>query len=428
MDVLEILNSLINYEKIGTVPRNILEFKTFVLQNVPEANLLDNIVHVVGTKGKGSTAYILSKALMLEGEHVGTFLSPHVLSIFERIKFNLEDIHESDFKEHFLEIYEHFKEKPKVFRTFFETLLCIALKYFYRKGTTFNVLEAGLGGRLDATNIFSEKTSLITFIDYDHMHVLGNTLKSIAYEKLLSVGEASVVITSYQHAEVMEVIEEVCFFKNCRLVLAKFSDVRITPEGTYFKLFGKESYLPVVGRFQAYNGALALAYMHIFFGKDRLEIDELFIPGRFNVFYLDGTRVVLDIAHNLVAFRELMYNLQTLYGTKDTVFVLSFVKDKDVSSISKLLEGYDIIPVRSSNPRSLPPDELAQVFSSKIYFNSLNEALEYALPRYKTVVISGSTYLVSDFFSSFSLRTLLKGFPIKLLGISSTNSTSSGTS
>ncbi|MFZ8846324.1 MAG: bifunctional folylpolyglutamate synthase/dihydrofolate synthase [Candidatus Hydrothermia bacterium] len=408
--VLEILNSFINYEKIGTIPRDLEVFKNFLKRIGSPNEKLKNVIHIVGTKGKGSVSFYISRFLINSGFKVGTYISPHILDVRERIMLNLTPISENDFVNLFYEVYEKMEHKKKHFRTYFETLTAMAFLYFYYNDCDYCVIEAGLGGRLDATNVFNKSNVIITKIHFDHMHILGNTLSQIAFEKASVIKENSLVFTSYQEDEAFEVIKKITEERNSKLIFVEFEVLENSLEGVKFKMDNRIFKTPLIGNFQAYNCAISIkAFEEI---TKITFTDNLFknvrIPYRFEIFEKNNKKIILDVAHNYLSIFEVINNTKKLFQ-KEPLIIFALAKDKDLENISKIIEPFFVLLVDIKNPRLFNPYEISKFLKNYKIFSSIDLAFEYALnSEYEIIIITGSTYLVSEFLS------YLKNFSMSL--------------
>jgi dihydrofolate synthase/folylpolyglutamate synthase len=235
-------------------------------------------IHIAGTNGKGSTSAIIASVLRTLGLKVGLFTSPHLVSFTERIRVNDEEITEYEV----VNLAEEIRGKVSDLQfsdsnftpTFFEVVTAIALLYFKRKRTDIAVIEVGMGGRLDATNIIIPEVSVITSISYDHREFLGSTLKEIAHEKTGIIKEGIPVVVSSQTSEVLEVIEAKAEEMNTKVYLygEDFSSVlkREDISGIHFDYFDNDSfmihdvYLPLTGEHQMQNASVAIKAVELF--------------------------------------------------------------------------------------------------------------------------------------------------------------------
>ena len=404
---LEILNSFINYEKIGTVPRDLDRFIEFLNSLGAPHRKLKNVIHIVGTKGKGSVAYHLSHALIESGYRVGTFTSPHLMDVRERIMLDLKPISPDDFESFFFRVYERMSSPAKNFRTYFETLTAMAILYFREMDVDFAIFEAGLGGRLDATNVFPHPLTIITPIDYDHTHVLGNSLSEIAREKAWVMRPDGIAITAPQPPEAMEVIREIALSRSVSLHVSECRPIETSIGGTSFIHDGKTYTTPAVGLFQGCNASLALSVldlMGIGYGED--VFSGLKIPGRFHIHRWNGKTIVMDIAHNALSIKMLMETMRKVFPVGEYAMLLSIVRDKDIEKITRFLSGEYVIATRSSSPRSASPHRICRYLKNCVAVDSLDDALERILhSEYEIVLITGSTYLVGDVMEKMDLMT-----------------------
>lgn len=281
------------------------------------------IFHIAGTSGKGSTCYILSSILISQGFSVGLTLSPHILDIRERIQINNELIS----KEDFINLYTQVKETTKAYPlTYFEILTVMAFVYFKSKSLDFCVIETGLGGTFDATNVIdsSEKICLITRIGLDHTHILGNTVKEIAAQKAGIIGSSNKVFTVKQEAVVNETLES-------------FADITYVNSDKY-----SEFKVGLIGNYQKENASLALSAFDYLSQRENFQIDwtkvsntlkELKLFGRFSEIKLEPleNKVVLDGAHNPQKIGAFVNALKEHFPEKDFVFVVAFKHGKDIS-------------------------------------------------------------------------------------------------
>lgn len=275
MSYSETVNYLYNLQKYGI---------KFGLDNIsrlmsafdnPHTSFLS--VHVAGTNGKGSTSAIIASILKTAGFKVGLFTSPHIISFTERIRVNGEEISEDEV----IDLTDEIREKIAAFGkirmhsepvelspTFFEVVTAMALLYFKRKKVDIAVIEVGMGGRLDATNIITPEISVITNISYDHKEFLGDTLKEIAHEKAGIIKKGVPVVVSYQESEAMKVIEQKAIEKNSELYIygRDFSSVlkRNNSSGICFDYSSGDSFtindlvLPLAGEHQIQNASVAI--------------------------------------------------------------------------------------------------------------------------------------------------------------------------
>jgi dihydrofolate synthase/folylpolyglutamate synthase len=369
----ETLNYLYNLQKHGI---------KFGLDNINRLiSALDNphksflAVHVAGTNGKGSTSAVIASILKTAGLKVGLFTSPHIVSFTERIKVDGEEMTENDvikLAEEIKGVVEHIGDFSP---TFFEVVTAIAILYFKREKIDIAVIEVGMGGRLDATNIVIPEASVITNISYDHREFLGNTLKKIAFEKAGIIKRGIPVITSYQEPEVMAVIEKKAVEKGAELYAygRDFSSVlKKRMQNIRYTIHDKK------------NPASCIRYHE---SCIRSGLENTKWPGRLEMIR-EEPPIVIDGAHNPAAARALSMALRkTFLGRyKKIIIVLGIMSDKDVKAIMEPLLpiASEIILAAPSYSRAASPDKLADVAASLGFFDirtapTIRDAIEIAI-------------------------------------------------
>ena len=348
----------------------------------PQDNL--KCIHVAGTNGKGSTCAIIASILKEAGYRVGLYTSPHIFSYTERIKINDENISENDFANLVLDICETAQEN-NIELTEFEVLTAVMFKYFALNKVDVVVLETGLGGRFDATNVIkSNLCSIITHIDYDHTERLGSTLDKIAFEKAGIIKENCPIITS----EGYEIIKDTADEKKSLLIM-------VSP-------FVGQQFLEMLnlkGLIQGENLALALNCIEYLFKNITPEIIENGLknvkhPCRFQ--YLKDKNIVIDASHNPNGIEALRQSLDYYFPTTPKRFVFGCLKNKAYDKMVKSLfrENDEIYFYHFNNPNSCAVKELQSVcpYSSKEFKNlsqlNLNDG--------KLTVICGSFYMLNE--------------------------------
>jgi dihydrofolate synthase/folylpolyglutamate synthase len=341
-------------------------------------------VHIAGTKGKGSTAAMIASILDKAGYRVGLYTSPHLLSFTERIQANGQPIAEDDWAQ----LTELLKPEVEAVNemgdlgelTTFEILTALAFVYFRDIRADYQVLEVGLGGRLDATNVVRPQVCVITSISYDHMDVLGDTLAQIAGEKAGIIKSGATVVCSPQFPEAMEVIERACRERGARLVRVgsevTWSKGSFNAEGQSFHLNGlNRDYslkIPLLGEHQIENAAAAVTAVEVLTGTGA-EVsaeniaagpEHLHWPGRLQVLRRQPW-VVVDGAHNAYSIKKLGEALRQYFKFDRLVLILGFSGDKDVAGMVAEAAALtdDVIIARSRHPRSVEPAVLVEEFS-----------------------------------------------------------------
>ena len=311
-----------------------------------------HVVHIAGTNGKGSTAAMITSILEQAGFKVGLYTSPHLNRFNERIKINGKNISNKDLEKQ-INLVRKIADKNKLEPTYFEFTTALAFNYFAEKKIEFAVLETGMGGRLDATNIINPLVSVITTINFEHQQHLGDTLEKIANEKFGIVKEKTMVVSGIEQLELQVKLKKLCRQKNCGLIL---TPGRYTTElkkaalnKSTFNLFYDNSTLsdlalPLAGEHQLKNAALAIAAVHAL-RQQSVKVSDMHIrqglkktvwPARFEIMQRKPL-VVLDAAHNPACFRELQKTLLDLLPDKNIVMVFGLSPDKQLEMLAPLI-------------------------------------------------------------------------------------------
>jgi dihydrofolate synthase/folylpolyglutamate synthase len=435
---LDYLYSFIDYETMR-LPRDAVHYDLRrieeLLARFGNPHLKAKSVHIAGTKGKGSTAAMIASVLTVSDYKTGLYTSPHLSDVRERIRVDGELISEAELTDLVAEL------KPEVEvvnskgtygqLTTFELLTALGFLYFGLKGVAFQVVETGLGGRLDATNVINPQVCVITSINLDHTDVLGDTLAKIATEKSGIIKPGGTVVSAPQTEEVAKVIEEKCLNCGARLVTVG-SD--ITWEGLSFdahrqllrvngRLASYKLTLPLLGRYQLENAATAVATLEVLAEKglnithDRIitGLGRVSWPGRFQVLR-QKPLIVADGAHNPASARELKNSLEyyfkgcassTARGKpfKQAILVFGASSDKDIAGIVRELSPlFDkVIVTRSHHPRAMAISPIVAEFErNNIGAQSVEtvpEALSLALNiagEQDFICVTGSLFVVGE--------------------------------
>jgi dihydrofolate synthase/folylpolyglutamate synthase len=385
-------------------------------------------VLIAGTNGKGSTAATLQSILMASGMRVGLYTSPHLERANERIRLNSAEIDDDNFARYFFLVLDaaqrlvregHLQQLP----SYFEILTAQAFVYFAEAGAEIAVLEVGMGGRLDATNIVDPLLSIITDISLDHMEWLGDTIGAIAREKAGILRRNGIMITLPQHPEANQVLGEVATELNVHGVSAVpyMPPVGETTGAYSVDALGTriEVDSPLKGAHQHRNLALAVAAavelaltrgFKVTPEAIAKGIKETRWPGRLERIHRDGQEWVLDVAHNPAGVWALRAGLRNLLGdTKAPVLIFSCLRDKPVTEMAQILfplfEQVILAPIHTARAAAMDDLMLAArtTGTPAMVAASVSEAMRMAAARAAqgTAVISGSVYLVGE------ARTLL---------------------
>ncbi|MCK6438882.1 MAG: bifunctional folylpolyglutamate synthase/dihydrofolate synthase [Planctomycetes bacterium] len=377
-------------------------------------------VHIAGTNGKGSTAWMIDALLRGQGISTGRYTSPHLERESERIVINGAEVNEDELLAVFNEMapaLTRFQRTGDAL-TYFEIMTGAALLAFSRAGVEMAVLEVGLGGRLDATNVVTPLVSVITSIDYDHMDKLGPTLTDIAYEKCGIIKEGVPLVTGSYAREALDYVLNRA--KEMEIPARRLDGqfrvrgLQSTPDGISFTVSGdgyehEKLRLPLAGQYQANNAAIALEVLHQLVKREFLRtvdydavarsLAELRIPGRCEMF----GRVMLDCAHNAGAVKQGLRTFAARFKDRPKVLLFAVAADKDVESIVKILaEGSfeHVVLTEVRSPRKLDVDDLAtmwQKFGARVEaVRDMDEAFERAMALTgpgDALLITGSFFL-----------------------------------
>lgn len=406
-EALEYIHSLLRF---GSKPG--LERITAVLEALGNPQDTLNIIHVAGTNGKGSTCTYISSILSEAGYKTGLYTSPYITCFNERIRLCGENISGEDLS-HYTELIKAVSDRvlgESDPLTEFEFITALAFKYYADKKADAVVLEVGLGGRLDATNVIKKpKASVITKIDLDHTGILGDTISQIAYEKCGIIKEGCFVVSTAENkGEAEEVIKRSANEKVSHLFVAPFADkkAKLFVDGAEFSLFGNDYKISLSGEHQVTNAITAITAVNVAFPEIPYEtikngLLKATIPARCEVIS-KAPLVILDGSHNPNGTGALYKHLNE-NGIKNAVAVVGFMADKDVLDAVKLtaplFDTMIAVDVKS-NARSMKADALQKVCSefcaNVISAENYAEAIEKAMSFGRPVIIFGSLYLAGD--------------------------------
>jgi dihydrofolate synthase/folylpolyglutamate synthase len=328
-------------------------------------------IHIAGTNGKGSVASFLSTILQKQGLKVGLYTSPHLVRFTERFQINSQEISQEKTTNLIQQLRQVFN--PDEPPTFFEATTALALLYFAQEQTDIALIEVGMGGRLDATNIIHPLVSVITSISLEHQDFLGTTLIDIAQEKAGIIKQNVPVVTGVQDTSVLELFERICQQTSSPLyhIGRDFSLIK-TLTGYRYQSPTRDLnsiHLGLKGRHQQTNAALALAVTDILqlqgiaFEDQALEdgLHECIWPGRMHI-VSQTPRIVLDGAHNPQAIQALASSLEELFEYAKCLLVLGIMADKDIESIlSAILPQADyVLFTRPKYERAIDPKDLME--------------------------------------------------------------------
>ena len=437
MSYQDTINYLYNLQKYGI---------KFGLENTNKLMaLMDNpylkfkSIHIAGTNGKGSVSAMLASVLQEAGYKVGLYTSPHLINFTERIRINGKEISEARVIEFTDEIRNRLAAADiadcgdrEFTPTFFEFTTTIAFTYFAEENVDIAVIETGMGGRLDSTNVIKPLVSVITQIAYDHKEFLGDTIQKIANEKAGIIKEEGIVVSSPQNNEAMDLLKTVAREKGARLFAAdkdtSVAEKQCNLEGCIFDYKGiknvfKDLLISLAGRHQMQNAATALLALEAL----GLKINEAAIreglrktkwPGRLEIVEREPL-IILDGAHNPAAAGRLKEFLLEFANDKKIILVLGILADKDITGIISELSPIagNIILTKPEYYRASDPERIKGLIKehSAVIINNIPDAImhakEIAMPD-DIICITGSLFTVGEakaFLSNPSSVKLMAG-------------------
>ncbi len=429
------LDSFINYEQIPGVayaaPGYSLSHVEELLSRMGAPQLAARTVHIAGTKGKGSVAVMTAGVLSASGYRTGSYTSPHFHDLRERICIDGSLISEERFASTMAGIrpfIEAMRNEPAVRQfTYFEVLTVLAFAYFRQEQVGFQVLEVGLGGRLDATNVARPDVCVITPISLDHMQILGSTLEEIAREKAGIIKPGCRVVLCPQPPAAASVLIDICRERKAEVVqLGKYVTWRKTGGDLLHQSLVIEGIrntyqvdIPLLGDYQLENAAASVAALEILAsagfaisGADIARgLADVRWPGRFQVLRRDPM-VLVDGAHNVASMRRLVDNIRTYFSDRQVLLVFGTSNDKDVPGIVAELAALSprVVVTRSVQSRAALPASLAAQFSKHGVGTEISESVPQALSRALSmaeeqdlICVTGSLFVVAEALDYFSM-------------------------
>lgn len=417
---LRYLNSFINYERLSAASKRSWDLKR--MQQLveaaghPEKSFFP--ILIAGTKGKGSTGFFLESILKIAKIPVGFYSSPHLEDPRERIRINGRIISKEMWCEQIQKVKSLFWSSPRKrgsrqfvdsrFRgndnvgdcaTYFEVMTLMAFYAFQKAKVKIGILEAGMGGRLDATNVSSPKLVILTPIDLDHEAILGNTITKIAEEKAAIIRPQAHVVTTPQKLEALRVIKRWAHRQKASLYIIE-GDSKFTAglKGDYQALNAKA----------ARQAAIVLKKKFGFYLPEQALLKGTQAenwPGRMESFKKNHQEILLDAAHNPVSMEALVRNLNRLYPNRPRILIFGTSKDKNAGQMLKMLSRSfsEIILTRARHPRSYEIGKLLELSGKNFHtiypFANSEEGLKFAttqMPPNSLIVATGSFYLIGE--------------------------------
>lgn len=424
--------SFTDYEKLPAflyTPANFdLRRMAELLQRVGNPHLTSPAIHVAGTKGKGSTAAMIASTLSAAGYRTGLYTSPHLHTFRERITIDGEMITEEEFSALTQRLQPEVDEVNRRHNygelTTFEILTALAFAFFSERRVDFQVLEVGLGGRLDATNVVMPRLSVITSISLDHAAVLGDSLAEIAREKAGIIKPGALVVSAPQPGEAEGVIEEVCRHNRAGLIVVgrgvTWRKLTSNLAGQSFKVTGKAgSYqltIPLLGGHQLENASTAVAALEALgIGADDIArgLAQVRWPGRLEILRHEPLFLV-DGAHNADSARRLKEAIEEYLSFDRLILIAGASSDKDIAGIVGELAPLSslIIVTRSRHPRALAPALLLEELERQGAKGEMAESVSSAVERALAIAKPGDLICATgSLFVAAEAREYIKGIP-----------------
>jgi dihydrofolate synthase/folylpolyglutamate synthase len=399
-----------------------LENTQLLCEHLDNPHLKFKSIHIAGTNGKGSSSHYLAAILQAAGYKTGLYTSPHLKSFTERIRINGQAIPES-------RVVKYVEDNKSFIAdlepSFFECTVGLAFEYFAEQEVDIAIIEVGLGGRLDSTNVIYPEVSLITNISYDHVDILGDTLPKIAYQKAGIIKQDTPVVISQRHPETISVFMEEATLQNAPIYFAEDSfyvDNSIFQSGgLQLSVNDKSNGITInltselTGSYQKHNLQGVLEVIRVLNSMGNFTIsNEAIKVGISQVVTLTNLKgrwqqlsqaplTICDTGHNSAGIKELLSDLESI-PKKSLWLVLGFVKDKDISGILDLLpKDANYIFCQAQIMRALPANELASLALSKglkgISITDVNRAIAFARQKANkddVIFIGGSTFVVAE--------------------------------
>ncbi|MBN1249114.1 MAG: bifunctional folylpolyglutamate synthase/dihydrofolate synthase [Anaerolineae bacterium] len=432
-DVLRYLYGLVDYEKRRIERYSAREFK---IERV--ITLLDTMgnphrgyptLHIAGTKGKGSVSAMMAKIAESAGLHTGLYVSPHLHTYRERMQINGESISRAKMTD-LVEAIQPIVETIEGLTTF-EVTTAVAFQYFLESNVDLAVMEVGLGGRLDATNVITPEVSIITSLSLDHTYLLGDTLGEIAYEKAGIIKPGVPVVTAPQKDEALEVLRTIAAERDAPLTVVgqdvTWEPVARTLTGQQMKISHTTQVsdldgtydVALLGDFQQENAAVAVAAAGVLQRSGHAWVTPQHVreglatvswPGRMEILNQEP-RLVVDCAHNPYSAQMLADSLRIWFPDTTWILIYGASNDKDIAGMLEALLPISehVIVTRSYHPRAAAPYVLADLCAdlghgAEIAVNP-KRALEQACRRLKSgwgIIATGSIFLVADVREAWS--------------------------
>ena len=438
MNYHEAINYILSFTDYEKLPASLYMAASFDLRRMADLierlgnpHLASPAIHIAGTKGKGSTAAMIASALSAAGYRSGLYTSPHLHTFRERITIDGEMIAEEEFSVLAERLQPEIDEVNRRHNygeiTTFEILTALAFACFSGQRVDFQVLEVGLGGRLDATNVVTPRLAVITSLSLDHAEVLGDSLAKIAGEKAGIIKPGAVVVSAPQPGEAAEVIREVCDRNGASLIEVgrdiTWKKLTSNMAGQSFEVRGKKgSYqlaIPLIGGHQLENAAVAVAALEaLAIGAEDMArgLAQVRWPGRLEMLR-DKPLFLVDGAHNADSARRLREAIEEYLNFDRLILIAGASSDKDIAGMLGELAPISslIVVTRSRHPRALAPALILDEMERQGVKGELAESVSSAAER--ALAIAGPDDLIcatGSLFVAAEAREYIKGIPFEI--------------
>lgn len=387
-------------------PKNDLSYIRRILKQLNNPQDSVKTIHVTGTNGKGSTSYYLSNLLQKAGQKTGLFVSPYIYEFNERIQLNGKNISNNDLIktankiETAIEILK--KDDPNFSLVTFEYEVALAFQFFAQENCDYAVIEVGIGGEHDKTNVIVPEVSVITTIGLDHEKIIGPTLKDIAKEKSGIIKSNKPVVLGNVPQNVLEILLNKAQSENSKsFLLGRDFQIKIMPDVIEYqdsKTIYNFALRPLVEAYDIGVAVQAIQLLQLDLDRKKIEeaINETRIPGRYDVIQT-SPEIIVDGAHNLQAMENLL-NLVRKKKKGQIYVLLGMMKDKDLGPVTKLFKDEKVTLTRIDYPRAARledfPKEAQKEFEYKENFEEAYTSLKNKLQADDMLLVTGSFYLV----------------------------------
>ena len=380
-------------------------------------------VHIAGTNGKGSVSACIAQVLYEAGYNTGLYTSPHLMRINERLKVNDAEIEDEEFAGLITKVRAavcNMREEPNQF----DVLTAAAFEFFYNKGCDIVVLETGLGGRLDSTNIIkSPEVAVITKVDMDHIKELGNTIEKIAAEKAGIIKPNTEIIVDGRNTAVMQIFKAACIKNNCRLNVSEPDKIKNLNTGLNYSSFSYKELsdikLRLLGLYQPGNAVLAVEVLKLLIKKGFRISNDNIKNGLFNVKWQARFELlsrhpcfIIDGSYNPAVIRETLKSLNAYFPNKKVRFILGILSDKNIAEIIGDIKNFacEIAVIAPPSTKACETSGMLEMIKAVSdvkaeEFENIAEAVKYILDsavKEDIICATGSLYSVAEIRKQFT--------------------------